>query len=223
MAKASHWWRCGRFPIVMSAEAAAQAQEGSSGVSLPLPRPGPVQRALFLGGQCLLATPRALAWLPPLAWAAFIFYLSSGQLDIGDLGGSPLGGFMTNLAHPGAFGLFALLLIPMAQRVPHGWGGRWTGLTPEGALWVVVIASIYGFSDELHQSTVEGRDASLLDLISDAVGAFFVVLVVRYLGRPDSTERGLRRRLLWGLSASFAAAAASTAYAEYVGRGPWPF
>lgn len=207
----------------MLAEADAASPESPSGPSMSAARRGPMQRTFFIVGQCLLATPRVLAWLPPLAWAVLIFYLSSGQLDIGDFGAVPFGGFITNLAHPGAFGVFALLLIPLTRRVPHPWGGRWTGLTPEGALWVVVAATIYGFSDELHQSIVEGRDASGLDLLSDAVGAVSVVLVVRYLGVPDSTERGLRRRLLWGLSASFAAAAASTAYAEYVGRGPWPF
>jgi len=175
-------------------------------------------------GQCLLGTPRTLAWLPPLAWAALIFYLSSGRLEMGDLGVTAFGGFLTNLAHPGAFGIFALLLIPLARRRPHPWGGgRWTTLTPEGGLWVVAVSLIYGFTDELHQSVVAGRDASVLDILSDGVGAFFVVLVVRYLGRDDATEGGLRRRLLGGLLASVAAAAAATAYAERVGRGPWPF
>ncbi len=180
-----------------------------------------MQRALHLTVLCLLSTPRALAWLPPLAWASFIFYLSSGRLDGPDLG--VFGGFLTNLAHPGAFGVFALLLVPLARRAAHPRGGKWTGLTPEGALWVFVGAVIYGFTDELHQATVAGRDASVFDLLADAVGAFFVVLVVRYLGRRDATEKGLRHRLLLGLLASVGAAAISTVYSEQVGEGPWPF
>lgn len=39
----------------------------------------------------------------------------------------------------------------------------------------VVIASIYGFSDEIHQSFVPTRDASPLDWIFDNIGAFIGV------------------------------------------------
>ncbi len=39
------------------------------------------------------------------------------------------------------------------------------------ARWALVIAVIYGLSDEFHQSFVPGRNADLLDVITDAAGA----------------------------------------------------
>ena len=91
------------------------------------------------------------------------------------------------------------------------------------ALWLVVLVTLYGFTDELHQSTVPGRDASLLDLLADFAGALSVVMVIRYLGRKDATDAGLRRSLLFGLFLSVAAAGLSTLWDARVGEPPWPF
>lgn len=186
-------------------------------------QPGPGVRALRILGRVLLRQPRWLAWVLPAAWAALIFYLSSFQPDLGGFSFSPLPGLMTNLAHPGIFGLLTLFLVPVFARARGVDGRPWTALGSAGALWLVVLVTLYGFSDELHQSTVEGRDASVLDLLSDFVGALFVVIVVRYLSRADATDRGLRVRLLLGLFASIAGAVASALWDTRVGEPPWPF
>lgn len=181
-----------------------------------------VKAARWLG-TVLVTQPRLLSWLAPLAWAALIFVLSSGQPALGGLELGVYGSFLMNLAHPGVFGVLALLLIPLfARRVgPHGL--RWTSLTPVMGTWLVAFVAMYGFTDEVHQSTVAGRDASLLDFLSDTVGAFFVVRVTLYLGREDANTPGLLRWLLAGLAASMASAGLATWYSAHHGAGPWPF
>lgn len=174
-------------------------------------------------GTALVTQPRILSWLPPLAWAALIFALSEFPPRLDSESVFAFGGFTTNLGHPFAFGILALLLVPLLprRRGPHGL--RWTALGSVGALWVIVIAGLYGFTDELHQSTIPGRDASLLDALSDFTGAFFSIKVVLYLGRDDATSRGLLRWLGGGFVGCCAAAGLATWYSHAVGAGPWPF
>ena len=176
-------------------------------------------------GAALVSQPRFLSWLPPLAWAALIFLLSEFPPSLDGASVFALGGFTTNLGHPFAFGILALLLVPVVGRARGRWDGRsrWTALSSVGALWITVIASLYGFVDEMHQSMVPGRDASLLDALSDATGAFFVVQVVLYLGRETATSRGLLRWLGAGFVGSCAAAGLATWYSHSIGAGPWPF
>ena len=54
-------------------------------------------------------------------------------------------------------------------------------------LWILTIgvglAIAYGISDEIHQSFVPGRDASVGDLIADSVGAALGAGLVVYLLR----------------------------------------
>ncbi|QDV05680.1 hypothetical protein Poly30_11790 [Planctomycetes bacterium Poly30] len=174
-------------------------------------------------GTVLVTQPRFLSWLAPLSWAALIFVLSSGQPALGGLDLGAFGGFLMNLAHPGVFGILTLLLVPLFARRKGPHGLRWTALTPVGAVWLVAFVAIYGFTDEVHQSTVEGRDASLLDFLSDTVGAFFVVAVTLYLGREDAKTSGLLRWIVAGVAASAASAGLATWYSAKAGGGPWPF
>lgn len=179
-------------------------------------------RALRAVGQGLLAQPRALAWLAPVAWAALIFWISSSEGPVEDLPVLPLNGLLWNLAHPFVFGVLALLVVPLMPRRPLG-ELRWTAMTGIGALWTTALVVLYGFTDELHQSTVPGRDASLFDVLSDGVGAVAVLGVVLYLGRPDADARGLRRRLALAFAVSLAAAGLATGWDVRHGEGLWPF
>lgn len=180
------------------------------------------ERGMRSVGQALLVQPRLLAWLAPVAWAALIFRLSSLSGPVEDLPTLPFQGFIWNFAHTVAFGLLALLLVPVGPRRVMD-GERWTAMGSIGALWTVLLVTLYGFTDELHQSTVPGRDASLLDVFSDGVGAGAVVLVVLYLGRGDRRPGGLRARFLGGLVACGAAAGLATAWDASYGEGLWPF
>ena len=186
-------------------------------------RAGLLVRTARLVGTVLVSQARILSWLPPLAWGALIFFLSSGQSSLGGIDLGDFGGLITNLAHPFAFGILALLVIPVFGRTTGPHGLRWTRMSPQNAVWIVALVALYGLTDEIHQSVVEGRDASLLDWLSDFVGAYFVVRVVLYLGRADADGRGLRRWLIAGACASLASAGLATWYSSTFHSGPWPF
>lgn len=59
-------------------------------------------------------------------------------------------------------------------------------------LWAFALAAGYGVVDEVHQSFVPGRSASVFDVAADATGAALAVLLIGYLGKklpPDSSAR----------------------------------
>ena len=63
------------------------------------------------------------------------------------------------------------------------------GRTPRGALFLAVaLASLYGATDEFHQSLVPGRDADVVDWVADtlgaAIGAALATAAIRALRRP---------------------------------------
>jgi hypothetical protein len=113
-------------------------------------------------------------WLPVVAWAGFIFALSS----IPDLG-TGLGGWdlvLRKIAHAAEYAVLGALLVRALGR---------TGLAAG-------IGVLYAVSDELHQSFVPGRAGSPLDVALDAVGvACGVLLWQRALAWRES-GRGVR-------------------------------
>lgn len=50
-------------------------------------------------------------------------------------------------------------------------GGRLAAMTWRFAAVAALLATLYGVSDEFHQSFVPGRIASLSDIIADGIGA----------------------------------------------------
>ena len=52
-----------------------------------------------------------------------------------------------------------------------------------------LVAGAYGITDEVHQSFVEGRQASVLDGVADAVGATLAVGVFALLAGGRSAAR----------------------------------
>jgi VanZ family protein len=66
------------------------------------------------------------------------------------------------VAHFGVYGLLATLVC----RVGRGW---------RAAVWALVAASLFGLTDEWHQSWVPGRTSSVADWIADTFGAALAV------------------------------------------------
>ncbi len=107
--------------------------------------------------------------VPPLAWAGVIFWLSSRTAE--QLAGTSQTTswlpWASYFVHGGLYfilgGLTARLLYRIKARLP------WLAAA-QGA---VFIATLYGLSDEYHQTFVDGRDFSLLDLLADFLGASF--------------------------------------------------
>jgi VanZ family protein len=86
-------------------------------------------------------------------------------------------------AHFLVYGLLATLLC----RLKGGW---------RAAGWAVLAASLYGSSDEWHQTFVAGRDASVGDWVADTTGAALAVVLYRgvswYRGLLESRLIGRR-------------------------------
>jgi VanZ family protein len=122
--------------------------------------------------------PALRLWLPPLALMAVIFAFSAQpSLDSG-LGWIDLVG--RKLIHFGEYALLAFLWWrPLATVV----GAR------RAALLAFLIASGYAATDELHQSFVEGRHASVIDWVIDSAGAGIVALRLRRAALPEKVAR----------------------------------
>ncbi|MBP7829120.1 MAG: VanZ family protein [Kiritimatiellae bacterium] len=109
--------------------------------------------------------PRLYYWLPPLAWAGAIFYLSSRP------------SFPRPLAYPHEdkvlhalfFGILALWLFrALSARL---------GLAAwRSAALAFVLASLYGGLDEIHQYFVPTRSMEAADWLADTAGAAVAVL-----------------------------------------------
>ena len=100
-------------------------------------------------------------WGPPLIWAALIFLLSSSSLDQVPT----LDLFLADkAAHVVFFGVLALLLFRVFR--------RWSALSwGRAAMLAIVVTSLYGVLDEIHQSFVPGRSPELADWVADTTGA----------------------------------------------------
>ena len=99
-----------------------------------------------------------LSLLLAIGWMATIFFLSHQP----SLPAPSLFEHQDKLFHGGAYGLLGLLLA-LALHEP-GRPGR-------TLLLVWLLGTLYGLTDEYHQSFIPGRDADLLDVLADSAGA----------------------------------------------------
>ncbi len=123
----------------------------------------------------------AWLWIPVIAYAAVIFILSS----ISETPSLPEG-ISDKGVHGGLYGGFALVIVRALA------GGRWSGVTFLTACLAVVLAVIYGVSDEIHQSFVPGRTADAADVAADAWGAAVaagVAWIIAWLGSRGAGAR----------------------------------
>ena len=120
---------------------------------------------------------KTLGWLLAFAWMATIFWLSSSSDAQGGFWLLELIPYGDKVAHAGAYGLLA--------------GFFWLAL--RRTVLPIVLSTLYGVTDELHQAFVPGRSLDVLDLVADAVGAcLFIsfIVAVSYLTqrRADTTK-----------------------------------
>jgi VanZ family protein len=111
-----------------------------------------------------------LLWIPAVLYMAAIFVLSS----ISDLGPSPAGVSDKSWHMLAYAGLGVLLLLPLVE-------AKLSGVTWRRALAAIALATLYGVSDEVHQSFVPGRSPEALDVAADAIGAILGVASVGLL------------------------------------------
>jgi len=95
-------------------------------------------------------------------------FSASAQSDVGMARGVP-----DTLTH----GMAYLVLGLLVSRALSGGLGR--PLSLGHAALVVLVSTLYGVSDEWHQSLVPGRDASVWDVVKDFGGAAVAVVAWR--------------------------------------------
>lgn len=113
--------------------------------------------------RCLL-----YRWLPPLGWMGVIFLLSA-QSTLPHPAQPWLSVLVEQLGHALAYGILAWLFL----RALRGNGPVSCRLRVVS----VVLAVVYGASDEIHQAFVPGRHPSLVDLLTDGAGASLAMLL----------------------------------------------
>ncbi len=91
---------------------------------------------------------------------ALIFALSS----ISRLPPAP-GGLDDSVFHALEYGALGAALVRGLA------GARWQGVSAWAACGAVLLATLYGGTDEAHQWFVPGRTAEMADLVADAIGA----------------------------------------------------
>jgi VanZ family protein len=109
----------------------------------------------------------ASLWLPPVIWMALIFVLSAQQDLNSGLGVVDL--VARKLVHAGEYALLCVLW----------WRALRTVATRRVALGgALVLAVLYGGSDELHQTFVPTREGAPLDVLIDTVGATLAAILI---------------------------------------------
>jgi VanZ family protein len=109
---------------------------------------------------------------PFILWMVIIFVQSSLpaiELPPVDIIGTD------KLIHAGIYGLLGALCYISLIHV-----SKENIFTRFPLIWTAIIVSLYGASDEYHQSFVPYRSAEVLDWVADAVGAILIVLLIRY-------------------------------------------
>ena len=127
-------------------------------------------------------------WMPVCAYAGLIFYLSSQPHPEDDLPSFVLS-FSDKALHVVEYAaLGGLCYRALRWGTNESWGNLAVPLA-------VFFASLYGISDEIHQSFVPFRDSSWLDWVADTIGAAVGAAVMSKLDglwpvSPASTARG---------------------------------
>lgn len=114
-----------------------------------------------------------LPWaVAAVLWAALIYWMSAQSASNIDVDWLDVPG-LDKLAHGVTFGVLAALFAQALRGV-----GEIRSL-----VLAVILVSLYGVTDELHQRFVPGRQPDLLDWVADTVGAAIFVTGVWFLRR----------------------------------------
>jgi VanZ family protein len=124
---------------------------------------------------------RVFVWAPAAALMALIFIASSSP----DPGGVPkvVWDKAIHLSIYGALGLLTLRALV---------DGRIQKITLGHAIAAFVLTTLYGVSDEFHQSFVPGRTPDVMDVVADAVGAAIGIGLLWFVASTGSKARRLR-------------------------------
>lgn len=124
-----------------------------------------------------------MAWLPPLAWAGVIYFVSAQPKEAFVRFG--LSGALLPIAgHLITYAVLMVLLV-IALRV----GGRLP--VEQSCVVAFLLVALFGLSDEYHQSFVPGRTATMWDWLVDLLGAGLAWLAInRWNGQAHQKPPG---------------------------------
>lgn len=114
-------------------------------------------------------------WGPPLAEVIALFLLSH-QPKLPDTPGGD------KVAHVAAYFVLGFF-VARGLALGAVWSARAVAVGGAG------LATLHGLFDELHQSFVPGRDASVDDVVADAIGAILGALAFSALARWRPSRR----------------------------------
>jgi VanZ family protein len=110
-------------------------------------------------------------WLPVLAWMAVIFFLSA-QSSLGDMQLPPLFGALRKSGHIFEYAVLALLLGRALLGTWRARGEKLSRTLLNRVWWVgAAAATLYGITDEFHQTFVPKRGGYPTDVLIDALAA----------------------------------------------------
>lgn len=114
-----------------------------------------------IAGMEAKSTPLILRWLPAMIVMMAIFFLSGQPASrIPNFGDYDL--LIKKLGHASGYALLGLayyFALPPYLKVGYRWA------------LALLMAILFALSDEFHQSFVEGRNSSLIDVMIDTAGA----------------------------------------------------
>jgi VanZ family protein len=116
------------------------------------------------------AARKVVPWLPAVVWMAVIFYLSA-QPDLPHHSVALIDLVVKKAGHMAEYAILAALAFWAARRGALSAAKR-------AFLWALLVAASYAVTDEMHQYFVPGRDARLLDVGFDVLGACVGLLVI---------------------------------------------
>jgi VanZ family protein len=125
-------------------------------------------------------------FLPAVGYAALIFSLSSSSLDIEEL--RPVFDY-DKLLHLVEYYILGYLLMRVFTTSPV------PSLADKAILATILVGTVYGASDELHQYFVPGRDCSLMDFLLDAAGATLAAFTFSRVRHQLGFVRTLENRI----------------------------
>lgn len=85
-------------------------------------------------------------------------------------------GVNDKIEHFGAYGLLSAILY-----LNLFFQEKFKLLSKYPATFTIIVASLYGMLDELHQLFVPGRSADVIDWLADSIGAVLGVIIIRFI------------------------------------------
>jgi len=111
-------------------------------------------------------------WLPFFLWAIVIYSFSANptvkttEIHWEDF-------ILKKTAHLVEYFVFSLLFYRVLIN---------SNVKPKNAFWcTVILAFIYGYSDEFHQSFTPGREPKIRDVLIDTFGSLLFILSYKYI------------------------------------------